>query len=100
MDIAFARNLPKSAPEDIFEADAGLVMADHNRAFYNSGLAASVVKIVVDRFERTVIVTMDRHGIPSNGVSGSRLYRMVVFSHEQPVLFLDTCIVCLSLNIA
>ena len=64
MDLAFARNRPKFIPEDIFEADAGLVMADYNRAFYDPGLAASVVEVVVGRFERTVIMTMVRHGIP------------------------------------
>jgi hypothetical protein len=58
-------------------------MADHNRAFYDPGFAASVVNIVVGHFERIVIITMGRHGT-TNSVSAPRLYRMVVISHAQP----------------
>ncbi|MGA7964705.1 MAG: hypothetical protein WCB49_02190, partial [Gammaproteobacteria bacterium] len=55
---------PKFIPEDIFEADAGLVMADYNRAFYDSGFAAGVV----GRVPIAIAISLGRHSAPPHTI--------------------------------
>ena len=89
MDLAFARNRPKFIPEDVFEADASLPMADHNRPFYDSGFAAGVVEVVVSRFGRSVIMTMGRHGTPQRCFRLTRISYGGIFTRATRIASLD-----------
>jgi hypothetical protein len=54
----FARNRSKFIPEDFFEADAGLAMADHGQVFYDSGPAA---RVVIFNFGMVVVIAIGNH---------------------------------------